>query len=49
MRKYTIIIIILVLTGSAFYFSFDRSGADKMKNKKGATKKVPGYQICNIG
>jgi len=38
MRKYTIIIIILVLTGSAFYFSFDRSGADKMKNKKGADK-----------
>ena len=38
MRKYTTIIIILVLTGSAFYFSFDRSGADKMKNKKGADK-----------
>ena len=38
MRKYTIIIIMLVLTGSAFYFSFDRTGADKMKNKKGADK-----------
>jgi len=38
MRKYTTIIIILVLTGSALYFSFDRSGADKMKNKKGADK-----------
>ena len=38
MKKYTIIIIMLVLTGSAFYFSFDRTGADKMKNKKGADK-----------
>ena len=32
MKKY-IILLIIIVTGSAIYFSFDRSGADKLKNK----------------
>ena len=38
MKKY-IILLIIIITGSAIYFSFDRSGADKMKNK-GAIEKM---------
>ena len=37
MKKY-IIILIIFLIGSAVYFSFDRSGADRMQNKDGAVK-----------
>jgi len=37
MKKY-IIILIIILIGTAVYFSFDRSGAEKMKNKEGAVK-----------
>ena len=37
MKKY-IIIIITIIVGSAVFFSFDKSGAEKMKNKKGVDK-----------
>ena len=40
MNKYTILLITLILTGSALYFSFDRSGAEKMKNKLGVQKMI---------
>ena len=37
MKKY-IITLIIILIGGAVYFSFDRSGAEKMQNKEGAVK-----------
>ena len=37
MKKY-IIIVITIIIGSAIFFSFDKSGAEKMKNKKGVEK-----------
>ena len=36
--KKNIVILIIILIGGAVYFSFDRSGAEKMQNKKGAVK-----------
>ena len=36
MKKYLSITIISLLVFSAFFFAFDKSGAEKMKNKKGS-------------
>ena len=48
MKKY-IILLIIIITGSAIYFSFDRSGADKMKNKGGVTMTDNSSNLDEIG
>ena len=37
MKKY-IILLLTVITGIAIYFAFDRSGADKLKNRNDADR-----------
>ncbi len=38
MKKYTILITIIILASSTIYLSFDRTGAEKIKNKKETAK-----------
>ena len=47
MKKYTILITIIILASSTIYLSFDRTGAEKMKNKKGTAKMANNPQNKN--